>query len=180
MGPPLENPWGLAANQETLNRPHPHNSAYIPRGLRTWYWIPESLMTMGELSIETLEGEMEDLTRCETRENFTAIVRREKTKNYITRLYGEEIHRSIRRLEELRKEKARLLSDLAFLLRCRDSDTIPTFAKIKSSVKSSAVDRLLRRTGLALVRERIHYKRRALDTNAIKLKDIHLHLTTIL
>ena len=51
---------------------------------------------------------------------------------------GEDIHRSIRVFEKLRKEKARLLSSLAFLLRCRDEETIPTFAKLRSAVNSSA------------------------------------------
>ena len=83
-------------------------------------------------------------------------------------------------MEELRKEKARLLSSLAFLLRCRDEETIPTFARVRASVSSPAIQRILRRTSLALVRERIHDKRKSLDDNARKLLKIHLCLSSSL
>ncbi|XP_046400869.1 uncharacterized protein LOC124167115 [Ischnura elegans] len=63
---------------------------------------------------------------------------------------------------------------------CRDEEVIPTFAKIKSPLKSKKVDRILRRTSFALLRERIQDKRRSLDCNARRLMDLHLRLSTIL
>ncbi|XP_046396739.1 uncharacterized protein LOC124163714 [Ischnura elegans] len=89
-------------------------------------------------------------------------------------------HRTIRRLEDLRKERAKLLSSLTFLLRCRDHGLIPSFAKLGTSIKSSRAQRITERAGRALVRERIQYKRRALDENARKLKSTHLQLATSL
>ncbi|XP_046395026.1 uncharacterized protein LOC124162506 [Ischnura elegans] len=64
--------------------------------------------------------------------------------------------------------------------KCRDEEVIPTFAKIKSPLKSKKVDRILRRTSFALLRERIQDKRRSLDCNARRLMDLHLRLSTIL
>ncbi|KAG8226743.1 hypothetical protein J437_LFUL004394 [Ladona fulva] len=69
---------------------------------------------------------------------------------------------------------------LAFLLRCREKDIIPKFTEIKTSVKSPSARRIAKRAGLALVQERIHDKRRALDHNAKCLKSIRLLLASTL
>ncbi|XP_046394714.1 uncharacterized protein LOC124162253 [Ischnura elegans] len=92
----------------------------------------------------------------------------------------EEIHSSIRTFEQLRKDKASLLSSPVILLRCRDEEIIPTFAQVWSSVKSPAAQQILRRTSLASVREQIHKKQRSLDTIDKKLLDLHLRLVATL
>ncbi|XP_046398161.1 uncharacterized protein LOC124164967 [Ischnura elegans] len=51
---------------------------------------------------------------------------------------------------------------------------------VRASTKSPAVSRILRRTSLALVRERIHDKRRLLDCNAKKLMALHLRIASVL
>ncbi|KAJ4437895.1 hypothetical protein ANN_13834 [Periplaneta americana] len=115
-----------------------------------------------------------------TREELFYIKRRESFKSYIVHLYGEEMHRSIRKFEQLRKKTASALCSLAFLQRCRDQDTIPRFVVIRHHVNSLAARRIFRRTSLALVRERIYHTRRVLDTIARELLDIHLQLTSAL
>ncbi|XP_046387273.1 uncharacterized protein LOC124156657 [Ischnura elegans] len=86
------------------------------------------------------------------------------------------MHRSIRRLEQLRKDRANHLSHLAFLLRCRDEKIVPRFAVVKLPVHSPAAERIAKRTSFALVRERIHYHRSCLDSNAKGLLELHYDL----
>ena len=59
-------------------------------------------------------------------------------------------------------------------------ESIPTFALVKSSLKSPGVNRILKRTSAALIRERIHHKRRLLDVNAKSLLALHLRLASLL
>ena len=137
-------------------------------------------MRMGNKSFLETSAYLKALTWLKTREHFIHSIHQEKLKSYIIHLYGEEIHRKVCELGALRKEKARLLCSLNFLVNCRDEEVIPTFAKIKSPLKSKKVDRILRRTSFALLRERIQDKRRSLDYNARRLMDVHLRLSTIL
>ncbi|KAG8237699.1 hypothetical protein J437_LFUL016264 [Ladona fulva] len=81
---------------------------------------------------------------------FYSIIHRENIKSCITYLYGEEIFRSIRSFERLRKKRANLLASLAFLLRCRDNNIIPTFARLRHPIKTAAAQRILHRAGQAL------------------------------
>jgi hypothetical protein len=84
-------------------------------------------------------------------------------KSGLIRLYMEETARHIRLFEKLRIKKTKLLTSLTFLLHCRDHDTIPRFLQIHHHIHSRASNRINQRTSFALLRERIHHKRRELD-----------------
>ncbi|XP_071449226.1 uncharacterized protein [Hetaerina americana] len=62
----------------------------------------------------------------------------------------------------------------------RDKEVIPRFVNLRPPVNSPAARRIMRRTSLALLRERIHHHRSALDDNAKCLLDIHLRLAACL
>lgn len=67
---------------------------------------------------------------------------------FITYFYGEETFRRVRLFEKLRKRKAKQLSGLAFLLRCRDCYTVPKFADYDTRSRLPAQERYY--GGLAL------------------------------
>jgi len=77
------------------------------------------------------------------------------------------------RLERLQKTKARFLSSLAFMRRCRDQQVIPVCLQLKHHINTEASRRILRRTSFALLRERICHTRRRLDIVSKEL--FHLH-----
>jgi hypothetical protein len=80
-------------------------------------------------------------------------------------------------MEKLRKKKSMLLSSLAFMLRCRDQHVIPTFMKVKHHTNTKPTRRILQRTSIALIRERIHCKRRELNKVSRELYLLHLRLS---
>ncbi|XP_046405294.1 uncharacterized protein LOC124170543 [Ischnura elegans] len=95
-------------------------------------------------------------------------------RSHIVSLYGEDVDRLIRRFEKLRGKKGRLLSSLAFLLRCRDTDTIPVCVEISHHLKTSSAKRILLRASKALLRERVHHTRLSLHRCSEELYKIHL------
>jgi hypothetical protein len=99
---------------------------------------------------------------------------------HILRLYGEDLSRKTRRLEKLRKKKAKLLSSLAFLERCRDSDTLPSFVIVRHHIQSEKAKRILHRASSALLRERIQHTRGVLDRCSLELYHLHLELAFFL
>lgn len=121
-----------------------------------------------------------DVTRPNTREFFKLEIRRENIRSHIKYLYGEEMLIKFRELDKLRNRKECLLASLAFLLRCRENRTIPTFAKVVHHVRSPAANRITRNASLALVRERIRYTRRRLDETSRKLIKLHLKMASSL
>ncbi|XP_046383788.1 uncharacterized protein LOC124154233 [Ischnura elegans] len=93
-----------------------------------------------------------------------------------TILYGEDILRKSKRFEKLRKKRGKLLSSLAFLQRCRDTNTLPTCVEVKHHLNTYAAKKILRHTSEALLRERIHHKRLELHLCSEELYRIHLEL----
>ncbi|XP_046994258.1 uncharacterized protein LOC124606320 [Schistocerca americana] len=107
-------------------------------------------------------------------------IRRERLRSHISFLYWEDIARSVRHLEKLRLKQSQLLSNLAFLQRCRDKEVVPKFAVVKHHIRSAAVNRILRKTSHAIVKERIRHTRYELDMNARLLFSCHLFLAEVL
>ena len=101
----------------------------------------------------------------------------ESLRQFIIRLYGEEIHRQIRQLENFRLKKIHLLCSLTFLLRCRDSKVVPKFLKMKRIFKTPQSLRIYERMEFALLRERIHTTRKSLAILDEKLVSLHLLLS---
>jgi ATP-dependent Lon protease len=128
-------------------------------------------MMMTEMVIET-SVQYVHLTRLIAREDYIKFTRRESTKTYIVNRYGKATHQNIRRMEQLRKTKARL-SSLAFLRRCRDQRVVPLSLQLKHHINTEVSRRILRRASSALLRERIRHIRRRLDTVTKEL--FHLH-----
>ena len=105
---------------------------------------------------------------------------RESLRTKIKNLYGEEVLKKIKKLETLRKKKASLLCSLAFLLRCRDTGTVPRFLRHRHLFNTPQANRIYRRTENAMLRERIHYTRKELALNDQELFKLHLHLSSTL
>ncbi|XP_071448005.1 uncharacterized protein [Hetaerina americana] len=76
--------------------------------------------------------------------------------------------------------KDKLLSSLAFLERCRDSDTIPSFVEVKHHIQSKKALRILRRASTALLRERVQHTRWTIQTRTEELYELHLRLSAVL
>lgn len=138
--------------------------------------ISFSLTMEPQIGFETSEL-IQFTTWLVARENIIYYQHQEKFKAHFTLLYGEDIYRSICSFDKLRKKKARMLSTLAFLLRCRDKDTIPRFAVLRYPIRTAATQRILHRTSFALVRERIQYTRRLLSNLDRDLLEVHLKLS---
>ncbi|KAG8226356.1 hypothetical protein J437_LFUL010495 [Ladona fulva] len=83
-------------------------------------------------------------------------------------------------MENLRKKRCRLLSSLAFLQRCRDSDILPSFVQINHHIKCSGARRILRRASMALFRERIRYTRWSLSQCTEEIIRLHLELSSVM
>lgn len=99
---------------------------------------------------------------------------RESLRLTIYRLYGEECFQRVRRLGVLRKRKAHTLASMAFLMRCRDTNTIPKFLRQHRIFHSGQAHRIYDRTERALLRERIHYTRKELAKTDRQLLSLHL------
>jgi hypothetical protein len=132
-------------------------------------------MMMTEMDIETSVYNVH-LTRMIAREDFIKFTPCESTKTYIVNRYGKTTHKNIRRTEQLRKTKARLLSSLAFLRRCRDKRVFPGSLQLKQHNNTEVSIIILRRASSALLRERIHYTRSRLDSVTKELFYLHLLL----
>ena len=101
-------------------------------------------------------------------------------KHFLSNLYGEEVLNQCKLLDKLRIKRVNLLTSLAFLLRCREQNTVPKFVIIKNNINSKKATRIYRQAELALVRERIQEIRRKLDSVSSKLYKLHLELSSIL
>ncbi|XP_071440274.1 uncharacterized protein [Hetaerina americana] len=65
---------------------------------------------------------------------------------------------------------------LAFLQRCRDTNTLPCCVEVKHHLNTKAARRILRRTSEALLRERVRHTRHSLHLCSEELLRIHLEL----
>ncbi|XP_046393752.1 uncharacterized protein LOC124161475 [Ischnura elegans] len=72
------------------------------------------------------------------------------------------------------------MSSLAFLQRCRDSNTLPSCVNVKHHLNTRAAKRILRRTSEALLRERVHHTRGALHFCSKEIYNAHMELSNIL
>src|SRR5215469_1292483 len=114
------------------------------------------------------------------KENLSLSQHGESLKTRIIHLYGEDTAAHIRLIEKLRIKKAKLLTSLTFLLRCRDHNIIPRFLQFHHYFHSRAANRIYQRTSFALLRERIHHNRRELDHTSRALLQVHLRLASLL
>ena len=77
-------------------------------------------------------------------------------KQFIRHQYGDEAIELVNQISKCEAKYIHVSNNLTFLMRCRDSDIVPKGLILKSSVKSTAVDRILKKASLCLVRERIN------------------------
>ncbi|GJQ79358.1 hypothetical protein Trydic_g16219 [Trypoxylus dichotomus] len=82
----------------------------------------------------------------------------------------------VRRFGDLRKKKVQLLTNLAFLFRCRDQKVTPKYLQSKRNIGGAKAARIYKRAEEALLREQIQSTRRRLDQNANTLYRLHLQL----
>jgi hypothetical protein len=68
-------------------------------------------------------------------------------------------------------------TSLAFLLRCRDSNVLPTFTLVTQHIKTQAAHTILLCTRHALLRECIHYNRSNIDQTSKEIYSIYLLIT---
>ncbi|XP_062837651.1 uncharacterized protein LOC134299269 [Anolis carolinensis] len=101
----------------------------------------------------------------------------ESLRQHIEHLYGEKLFQDTRRLEKLRTRKAHLLCSLTFLLRCRDTDTIPQFLAAKRTFKTPQAHRIYNRLERNLLRERIHTIRKELANTDKELLHLHINIS---
>ena len=66
------------------------------------------------------------------------------------------IHTAFKYYESLCNQRARLLNDLTFLMRRRDSKIIPKGLKMKCKSNTYSCKRIMKHTGISLVKEQIH------------------------
>ncbi|XP_018576317.1 uncharacterized protein LOC108914886, partial [Anoplophora glabripennis] len=92
-------------------------------------------------------------------------------------VFGEETDFATKKLEKYRIRKQKLLSQLAFLCRCREESVMPGFLKIKHHIQSHSAQRILHRASTCLLLERIRYTRRKLDQTERDLLEVHLRFT---
>lgn len=117
-------------------------------------------------------------TRSQTRKpNVSYDYTRENLRHLITHLYGEVIFRRTRRYEKLKRKITKLLCDLAFLKRCRDSKILPTFTKLKYHNKSPTIAKILKSTSSKLLVNQIRKIRFDLNKIQTELFGIHLELS---
>lgn len=95
-------------------------------------------------------------------------------------LYGEDLCGMFHLFKCLKIERASMLCNLTFLLRCWDQKVIPDFAMVKHAVDSPMIRRVLYHTGLAIVWERIKLPHLQLDIVGKKSLRLHLELGAIM
>ena len=83
--------------------------------------------------------------------------------NLIYNRYGAETLRDLRHLEKLHIDKCKKIAHLSFLKQCRDTNVIPTFAKISHPLKNNHKNMLFKKMSLMLVRDKIRSLRFSLD-----------------
>ncbi|GJQ75003.1 hypothetical protein Trydic_g9624 [Trypoxylus dichotomus] len=105
---------------------------------------------------------------------------RESLRYYLSNLYGEDVSTFVRRLSDLRKKKTQLLTNLAFLSRCRNQKVTPKYLRLKRDIGGAKATRIYKRAEEALLREQIQSTSRQLDQNANTLYRLHLKLAATL
>jgi hypothetical protein len=103
---------------------------------------------------------------------------RENLKTNINNLHGEETFHQSRTFEKLRTKRRKLLCDLNFLRRCRDTSVIPVSMKLSFHTRTQTISKILKNASLALIRDAIRSKRRKLDDISRHLYDAHCHLAS--
>ena len=96
--------------------------------------------------------------------------------NLISYRYGAETLRELRRLEKLQIDKCKKIAHLSFLKQCRDTNVIPSFAKISHPLKNNHNNLLFKKMGLMLVHDQIKSLRCALDKLNRQLLLLHTQL----
>ena len=91
-------------------------------------------------------------------------------------LYGEATASEARRFDHLRKRRTRLLARLSFLLKCRDTNIIPTFLRVSRKNLSRRMNKTIIRTEQTLVRNAIQDTRSLLDGVSRELLSSHSSL----
>ena len=84
---------------------------------------------------------------------------------------------SYKEIGESTEKKGRLLCNLTFLLRCRDTKTIPKFLRMKRIYFTNQASRIYQRTENAMLRVRIQNTRRELAFNDKELLSLHLRIS---
>ncbi|GJQ80315.1 hypothetical protein Trydic_g12198 [Trypoxylus dichotomus] len=97
---------------------------------------------------------------------------RERPRYYLTNLYGEEVSTLVRRFSDLRKKKAQLLTNLAFVT--------SKYFRSKRNIGAAKAARIYKRAEEALLREQIQSSRQRLNENASTLYRLHLRLAATL
>ena len=80
-------------------------------------------------------------------------------------------------MDSLRWKKAHLRTSMTFLQRCRDTDIIPNFLKLKRVFNTRQAHWIYNRMEKALLRERIHHNRKELALLDKRLLHIHLNIS---
>lgn len=110
-------------------------------------------------------------------DHISSTTGRESLNQFVRRLYGEATCKQYQRLDKIRKQKAHLLTTLAFLCHCRDTNIIPAFLRQKRTLKSAQANRIYTRTEKPVLHERIHNTRRSLAKTDEELHKLHLILS---
>ncbi|CAH0718915.1 unnamed protein product, partial [Brenthis ino] len=101
-------------------------------------------------------------------------------RKYYVNQYGLEIANQIRRLEDLKTKRARLLTSLTFLKRCRDHRLIPTCVKISSKKNIRGSAKIVNKASFKLLRTVIRQTRRDLRSNDRYVEQTSLNIKTVL
>ena len=100
--------------------------------------------------------------------------------HFIFHLYGEDNLKLVKKFDHLSIQRIRELNTLTFLKRCRDLRICPNFIKVETNLTGKGIQRIIRSTEFALVRNRIQATRAKLQELEEALLKLHLKLSTIL
>ena len=88
----------------------------------------------------------------------------ESLKKFIVNTYGSDIAKNFKRLSNLQRKKAGLLSSLKFLKICRDNGIIPSCVMLRNIFKTPQANKTFKETSVRLLRERIQNTRKELSS----------------
>ena len=94
--------------------------------------------------------------------------------------YGADTLRNLRRLEKIRISKGKKIAHLSFLKKCRDSHTIPTFARISHHLRSNRNNHIFDKMSLMLIQDQIRGVRFTIHKLDCELFELHLLLSNTL
>ena len=98
----------------------------------------------------------------------------------IETLLGRALALKVHHFERARLRVSKMKSDLTFLKRCRDSSSVPSFAKIKHPLNNSRNERVFLLASLGIIRSEISRVRKYLDLISRKLLSSHLELSYLI